>query len=314
MRHFLSLADLAPDDLLAILDTAHAMKAARAGLSKGAPDPEPTLAGRTLAMIFEKASTRTRFSFEQAMRQAGGSAIVVNAGDMQLGRGEPVRDTARVLSRYVDAVMLRVNTHDTLIEFAEWSDVPVINGLSDHNHPCQIVADLMTLEERGVTLAGAKLAWIGDGNNVCTSFIHASALAGFHLHIAAPEAYAPNADAIATAKAQGAEITVTHASNSGPREAAEGASAVITDCWVSMGDTDTAERLTALAPYQVTPDLMSATHPTHKGTPAPFLHCLPAYRGKEVTEAVFEGESSAVWDEAENRLHAQKAVLGWCMD
>ena len=304
MKHFLSLADLAPPDLRGILDAAHSTKAARAGLPKGAVDPEPSLPGQTLAMIFEKSSTRTRFSFEQAMRQAGGSAIVANAGDMQLGRGEPVRDTARVLSRYVDAVMLRVNRHETISEFAEHASVPVINGLSDHNHPCQIVADVMTLEERGVELAGSKVAWLGDGNNVCASFINAAPLAGFELHLSCPGEYAADPELINAARDKGATITLANSSQS----AVDGAAAVVTDCWVSMGDTDAKERLRALAPYQVDATLMAEASPD-----ATFLHCLPAYRGNEVTEEVMEGPQSAVWDEAENRLHAQKAVLGWSL-
>jgi len=307
MRHFLSLADLTAADLRAILDVAHAQKAARKGLPKGAPDPTLTLEHRTLAAIFEKASTRTRFSFEQAMRQAGGSTITTNASDMQLGRGEPVRDTARVLSRYVDAVMLRTNSHDTLTEFASFSSVPVVNGLSDHNHPCQIVADLMTLEERGVQLEGATLAWLGDGNNVARSLAHAAPLMGYTLRLACPPAYSLP-DSLFDDPAYAPHLQRSPSADA----AVAGAHAVFTDCWVSMGDTDRDARLQALGPYQVTPALMARTAPTPSGAPAPFLHCLPAYRGQEVTEAVFEGEASAVWDEAENRLHAQKAVLGWC--
>ena len=301
MRHFLSLADLTPADLRALLDAAIAMKAARAGLPKGALDPEPSLPGRTLAAIFEKNSTRTRFSFEQAMRQAGGSIITVNASDMQLGRGEPVRDTARVLSRYVDAVMLRVNRHETLTEFAEWAEVPVVNGLSDFNHPCQIVADLLTLEERGITLAGARIAWVGDGNNVARSFLHAAPLAGFTLAISSPDAYSLSGQELGAA---GASVEVADT----PEACVEAADAVVTDCWVSMGDEDYDERVRALTPYRVTETLMSRAK-----ADAPFLHCLPAYRDKEVEATVIEGEASVVWDEAENRLHAQKAVLSFLL-
>jgi len=304
MKHFLSLADLSAQDLRTILDTAHAQKKARAHLPKGAPDPTLTLPGHTLACIFEKNSTRTRFSFEQAMRQAGGSAIIVNASDMQLGRGEPIRDTARVLSRYVDAIMLRTNAHATLTEFAQWSDVPIINGLSDYNHPCQILADLMTLEERGHTLAESRLAWIGDGNNVLQSLINAAPLVGYTLVISSPSEYSLPTQILDAARKAGATIEVADT----PEAAAIGSDAIITDCWVSMGDEDYDARVTALTSYRVDENLMRRANPH-----ATFLHCLPAYRDKEVSDAVIEGEQSAVWDEAENRLHAQKAVLGWCL-
>jgi ornithine carbamoyltransferase len=310
MRHFLSLADLSAAELRAILDDAHAMKAARKGLPKGAPDPGATLNGDTLAMIFEKASTRTRFSFEQGMRQLGGSAIVAGANDMQLGRGESVADTARVLSRFVDAVMIRANDHATITEFADHADVPVINGLSDHNHPCQIMADLMTLEERGVDLSSATLSWIGDGNNVLASFVNAASQFGYSLRISSPSNYSldgnpKTAGLIDAARAKQARIETELT----PADAADGADALITDCWVSMGDTDKAERLAALGPYQIDAQLLGRAKPA-----ATFLHCLPAYRGQEMTAEVLEGDQSAVWDEAENRLHAQKAVVRWCLE
>ena len=314
MPHFISLADISPADLRAILDDAHAMKAARTlengkRLPKGTLDPSPALNGDTLAMIFEKASTRTRFSFEQGMRQLGGSSIVAGANDMQLGRGESVADTARVLSRFVDAVMIRSNAHSTIADFARHSDAPVINGLSDHNHPCQIMADLMTLEERGVKLAGAKLAWIGDGNNVLASFVNAAPAFGFELRISSPEGYRlednPKTQGlIAAAQAKQANIK----DGLSPDDAADDADALITDCWVSMGDTDKDERLAALGPYQI-----DAARMARAKKHALFLHCLPAYRGQEMTTDVLEGEQSAVWDEAENRLHAQKAVVKWCL-
>ena len=309
MPHFISLADIPAPELRAILDDAHAMKAARKHLPKGATDPSTALNGDTLAMIFEKASTRTRFSFEQGMRQLGGSSIVAGANDMQLGRGESVADTARVLSRFVDAVMIRSNAHSTITDFAEHADVPVINGLSDHNHPCQIMADLMTLEERGIKLAGAKLAWIGDGNNVLASFVNAASSFGFELRISSPEGYRleenPKTQGlIAAAQAKGAAIK----DGLSPDDAAEGADALITDCWVSMGDTDKAERLAALGPYQI-----DAARMKRAKKDAIFLHCLPAYREQEMTTEVLEGSQSAVWDEAENRLHAQKAVVKWCL-
>ena len=309
MPHFISLADISTADLRAILDDAHAMKAARQGLAKGAADPETALNGETLAMIFEKASTRTRFSFEQGMRQLGGTSIVAGANDMQLGRGESVADTARVLSRFVDAVMIRSKSHSTITDFAENADVPVINGLSDHNHPCQIMADLMTLEERGVELKGAKLAWIGDGNNVLASFVNAAPCFRFELRISSPDEY----DLEENPQTQGLveRALAKHGiiqSALRPDEAAEGADALITDCWVSMGDTDKDERIAALTPYQVNANRMALAKPG-----ALFLHCLPAYRGQEMTAEVLEGEQSAVWDEAENRLHAQKAVVKYCL-
>jgi len=309
MPHFISLADISAADLRAILDDAHAMKAARKGHAKGSLDPEAPLSGETLAMIFEKASTRTRFSFEQGMRQLGGSSIVAGANDMQLGRGESVADTARVLSRFVDAVMIRSNAHSTITDFAETADVPVINGLSDHNHPCQIMADLMTLEERGVTLKGAALAWIGDGNNVLASFVNAAPAFGFELRISSPEGYRleDNPKTRGLIKAAQNKQAIIHDDLS-PDDAADGADALITDCWVSMGDTDKAERLAALGPYQIDAARLLLAKPD-----ALFLHCLPAYRGQEMTAEVLEGEQSAVWDEAENRLHAQKAVVKWCL-
>jgi len=309
MPHFISLADISAADLRAILDDAHAMKAARKGQPKGSLDPNASLNGDTLAMIFEKASTRTRFSFEQGMRQLGGSSIVAGANDMQLGRGESVADTARVLSRFVDAVMIRSNAHSTITDFADHADIPVINGLSDHNHPCQIMADLMTLEERGVTLKGAKLAWIGDGNNVLASFVNAAPAFGFELRISSPGGYRlednPKTRGLITA-AQNRQGIVHDGLT--PDAAADGADALITDCWVSMGDTDKDERLAALGPYQI-----DAARMARADKDALFLHCLPAYRGQEMTAEVLEGPQSVVWDEAENRLHAQKAVVKWCL-
>ena len=302
MPDFLSLSDLSTAQIRGLLDHAHAMKAKRAGRPKGAADD--VLPGRTLAMIFEKSSTRTRFSFEQGMRQLGGSAIVATSDQMQLGRGEPVRDTARVLSRYVDAIMLRVNSHDTLVEFARYADVPIINGLSDYNHPCQILADLMTLEERGVELSGAKIAWVGDGNNVAMSFVNAAAQLGFSLHVASPEGYRLPGQDVERARARGADIALSD----DPDAAADGADALVTDCFVSMGDADYDARLAALSGYGLDEDRVSRAK-----AGAPVLHCLPAYRGQEITDALMEDPNSAIWDEAENRLHAQKAVLAWCM-
>jgi ornithine carbamoyltransferase len=315
MPHFISLADISAADLRAILDDAHTMKAARKGQSKGSLDPNAALRGETLAMIFEKPSTRTRFSFEQGMRQLGGTSIVAGANDMQLGRGESVADTARVLSRFVDAVMIRSNAHSTITEFAAHADVPVINGLSDHNHPCQIMADLMTLEEkfrtqdRGASLKGAKLAWIGDGNNVLASFVNAAPAFGFELRISSPEGYRleENPKTQGLIEAAQDKQAIIHNGLS-PDDAAAGADALITDCWVSMGDTDKEQRLAALGPYQI-----NAARMARANKDALFLHCLPAYRGQEMTAEVLEGPQSVVWDEAENRLHAQKAVVKWCL-
>lgn len=305
-KHFLSLSDLTQSDLRAILDDAHAMKKAREGLAKGAPDPDAALPGHTLALIFEKSSTRTRFSFDMAMRQLGGSSITATSNDMQLGRGESVADTARVLSRFVDGIMLRANSHATLTELAQNAEVPVINGLTDYNHPCQIMADLMTLEEKSdKPLSEMTLSWIGDGNNVLVSFVNAAAQLGYELRISSPEGYCVKGQTLEAARAKGANIQADLT----PQEAAAGADALITDCWVSMGDTDRAERLAAFPPYQIDEALLKTAAPN-----ATFLHCLPAYRGQEMTEAVLEGNQSAVWDEAENRMHAQKAVIKWCFN
>ena len=300
-RHFLDLWRLAPQDLRAILDDARDRKAARAGWPKGRADADAPARDRVLAMVFEKNSTRPRFSFDAAMRQLGGSAIIANAADMQLGRGEPVEDTARVLSRMVDAVMIRANRHEDVERFAQAATVPVINGLTDRSHPCQILADLMTIEERLGPVAGKTVAWVGDGNNVCASFIHAAPKLGFELRIACPAAYHPDLHDLARG---GDRVAMT----SDPRAAVEGADAVITDTWVSMGDSDHEARLAAFEAYQVDDTLMAlaADH-------ALFLHCLPAHRGEEVTDAVLDGPRSAVWDEAENRIHAQKAVIAWCL-
>jgi ornithine carbamoyltransferase len=304
MRHFLSLTDLSAHDIRSILDNAHARKAARAGQPKGMIDADAPLTGHTLAMIFEKSSTRTRFSFEQGMRQLGGSAIVATSDTMQLGRGEPVKDTARVLSRYVDAIMMRVNNHDTLIEFSRHATVPIVNGLSDNNHPCQIMADLMTLEERGLTLKGARIAWIGDGNNVAMSFVNLAAQTGIDLIVASPDGYRLRGQDVERARAAGAKITLTD----DPDEAANGADALITDCFVSMGDKDYEQRVKTLSPYNLDSARVAKAKPG-----AVVLHCLPAYRGQEITDSVMESEQSAIWDEAENRLHAQKAILMWCL-
>ena len=303
-RHFLDIWKLEPHELRAILEDAKARKAARAGWPKGRPDADRPADGRVLAMIFEKNSTRTRFSFDAAMRQLGGDTIISNAVDMQLGRGEPVEDTARVLSRMVDAVMIRSNVHDDVERFAHYATVPVINGLSDKSHPCQIVADLMTFEEHRGLVEGRTFAWVGDGNNVCSSFIHAAPLLGFTLNIASPAVFHPDLQDLARASGLQGRVNTTE----DPREAVRGADCVITDTWVSMGDTDHDERIEALEPYQVDARLMGEA-----AKDAVFLHCLPAHRGEEVTDKIIDGPASLVWDEAENRIHAQKSILAWCL-
>jgi ornithine carbamoyltransferase len=302
-RHFLDLWQIEGADLRAIVEDAKRRKAARAGWPRGRPDADPVGEGRTLAMIFEKNSTRTRFSFDAAMRQLGGDVIISTASDMQLGRGETIEDTAHVLSRMVDAVMIRANRHADLEAFAAASSVPLINGLSDKSHPCQILADILTLEEHRGPVAGKVLAWIGDGNNVCSTYIHAAAVFGFELRIASPRQYSPDAADLARAAERQGRVVVTE----DPREAVDGADCVMADTWVSMGDTDRDERLAALGPYQVDAALMALAK-----RDAVFLHDLPAHRGEEVTAEVIDGPQSLIWDEAENRLHAQKSILAWC--
>ncbi len=302
-RHFLDICDLSTADLRAIVDDAHARKIARKGWPKGRVDADAPAKDRVLAMIFEKNSTRTRFSFDAAIRQLGGDAIISTASDMQLGRGEPIEDTARVLSRMVDAIMIRANRHEDVESLARAAAIPVINGLTNMSHPCQILADIQTFEEHRGHIAGKTLAWVGDGNNVCNSFIHAAARFGFTLNIACPAAYKPAMAAMVFASESGAEVTVTQ----DPREAVRGADAVIADTWVSMGDIDYDERMAAFQPYQINGGLMGLA-----GKEALFLHCLPAHRGEEVTGDVIDGPQSVIWDEAENRIHAQKAVLAWC--
>ena len=301
-RHFLDLWRLDGATLRAILEDAKRRKRAREGWPKGRPDADAPADGRTLAMVFEKNSTRTRFSFDAAMRQLGGSVIIASAADMQLGRGEPVEDTARVLSRMVDAVMIRAVRHDDVERFAQAASVPVVNGLTDRSHPCQVLADILTLEEHCGPLDGLTLAWVGDGNNVCASLIHAVGRLGGRLRIACPADYHPDLHDLARAGTAG-QVEVVHDA----RAAVAGADAVLTDTWVSMGDTDHDARLKAFEPFQVDEALMSQAR---EG--AVFLHCLPAHRGEEVVDAVIDGPRSRVFEEAENRIHAQKAILAWC--
>ena len=302
-RHFLSLTDAGGDAIAAMLADAIDRKAARDEWPKGTPDADKPLAGRVMGMIFDKASTRTRVSFDIAMRQLGGSVLVLDSGTSQLGRGESVADTARVLSRMVDTIMFRTDDHARAQELAHHSSVPVINGLTDRSHPCQTVADLLTLVEHGKALPGLELAWIGDGNNVLHSILEAAALFKFNVRVATPPDYEPETEFVEMARAAGAAVTLTQ----DVAAAAADADVIVTDTWISMGQDHTDNKLAAMAPYRVDAKLMSGA----KGD-ALFLHCLPAHVGEEVTADVFEGPQSAVFDEAENRVHAQKSILLWC--
>ena len=306
MNHFLDLHKTAPADLRAMIDEAAAMKAARRGLPRGAPDAAQPLAGRMVALVFEKPSTRTRVSFDVGVRQMGGQTLVLSGSDMQLGHGETIADTARVLSRYVDLIMIRTFEESTLLELAEHATVPVVNGLTNRTHPCQIMADILTFEEHRGPITGRRVVWAGDGNNVCASFIHAAGQFGFDLTFSGPEPLDPDPAAIAAARAAGATITIER----DPFKAVPGADLVVTDTWVSMHDpASTRERRhNQLRPYQVNDALMAAAGPQ-----ALFMHCLPAHREEEVTSSVMDGPQSVIFDEAENRLHAQKAVLRWCL-
>jgi ornithine carbamoyltransferase len=305
-RNFIDLADAGPDGVRAMLDDARRRKLTRAGWPKGKPDVDRPLDGHVLAMIFEKNSTRTRVSFDVAMRQLGGTTIVMDAGSMQLGRGESIADTARVLSRYVDAIMIRTDDHSKVVEMASHATVPVINGLTDHSHPCQIMADLLTVIERRGSVEGTRWAWLGDGNNVLHSIIEAGSLLGFDVTAACPEGYDPDPAVVEAAKARAGNHPFVLTRD--PELAGAGADIVVTDTWVSMGQAHADEKLAALAPYQVTEGLMGQA-----AGDSLFLHCLPAHRGEEVVDAVIDGPQSAIWDEAENRLHAQKAILLWCL-
>ena len=300
MRHFLSLSDAGADGVAAMLADALDRKAARAGWPKGRADADAPLAGHVLACVFEKNSTRTRVSFDMAMRQLGGSALVLDSGTTQLGRGETVADTARVLSGYCDAIMLRTDDHAKLEEMAAHASVPVVNGLTDASHPCQIMADLLTIVEAGKQLPGLKVAWLGDGNNVLASIVEAATLMHFDVVAACPQGFQPEEEAIVAASGHARVVA-------DPREAVDGADIVVTDSWISMGQAHAETKLAALAPYQVDAALMALAKPD-----ARFLHCLPAHRGEEVTAEVIDGAQSLIWPEAENRLHAQKSVLRWC--
>ena len=299
MRHFLDLKDFSADTLHQLLDHARALKQAqRAGTGHEKP-----LAGKTIAMIFEKPSTRTRVSFEAGIAQLGGTALVLSAQDLQLGRGESVEDTARVLSRYVDAIMIRCSEHDTLMTLAANATVPVINALTNRSHPCQLMADLLTMIEYHGPLAGQTVAWLGDGNNVAASWVEAAALFGFQLRMACPHNYAPPGELLAWARANGGDIMLTE----DVAEAVDQVQSVVTDVWVSMGQEGGSQQQD-LAAYQVNEQVMKRA-----AGDAIFMHCLPAKRGSEVSVAVIDGPQSVVFDEAENRLHAQKAIMAWCV-
>jgi ornithine carbamoyltransferase len=301
VRHFLDLLKVSAADLREMLDASLAMKATRV---KGELSPNRPLAGKTLAMIFDRPSTRTRVSFEKAMRELGGDAMMLTGAEMQLGRGESFADTARVLSRYVDAIMIRILDHRAMEELARYATVPVINGLTKQSHPCQAMADIMTFEEHRGPIKGRKVAWSGDYNNVLSSWIDAAERFEFSLDIACPRELQPPAARIDSARAAGAKVTMSE----DPYAAVDGAAAVVSDCWVSMGDEDEFRRHNLLAAYQVNGRLMKAA-----AKDAIFMHCLPAHRGEEVTDEVIDGPQSVVFDEAENRLHAQKGVLAWCL-
>ena len=299
-RHFLDLSMIDAASLRLILAKAAELKALR---TKG--QMPPLLAGKKLAMIFEKNSTRTRVSFEVAMMELGGHALSFNGNELQLGRGETVADTAKVLSRYIDAIMLRCHSHDKLVELAENADVSVINGLTEFSHPCQILADILTFEEYCGSIKGKTIAWVGDGNNVAQSWIHAAALFGFALKLACPAQLNPLPEVVEWARKNGAIVEIMQS----PQEAVKNADCVTTDTWVSMGDPDPEAQIAMLAPYQVNEALMALASPK-----ALFLHCLPAHRGEEVTAGVIDGPQSKVFDEAENRLHIQKAIILWCLN
>jgi ornithine carbamoyltransferase len=301
VRHFLDLLKVPGPELRDIMDASAAMKAARV---KGQPPIARPLAGKTLAMIFDRPSTRTRVSFDLAMRELGGETIMLTGAEMQLGRGESIPDTARVLSRYVDAIMIRILDHEAMEELARHATVPVINGLTKQSHPCQVMADILTFEEHCGAIRGRKIAWSGDYNNVLSSWIDAAQRFDFSLDIACPRPLQPRPERLEEARALGAKVTM----GEDPFAAVDGAAAVISDCWVSMGDEDEGRRHNLLAPYQVNAALMGAA-----ATDAIFMHCLPAHRGEEVTDEVIDGPQSAVFDEAENRLHAQKGILAWCL-
>lgn len=306
MKHFLDIHTTEKDELSGIIKSARAMKDARKGRPHGTPDDEKPLDGRVVALIFEKPSTRTRVSFDVGVRQMGGTTMVLSGADMQLGHGETIADTARVMSRYVDLIMIRTFDESVLHEMAEYADVPVINGLTDRTHPCQIMADVMTYEEHRGPIRGKKVTWLGDGNNVCASFLHAAGQFGFDMVFAGPAQLDPEEEFVGLARKAGVSVSIE-------RDAAKAvaeADLVVTDTWVSMHDSQSSKerRHNMLRPYQVNDALMAHAKPD-----ALVMHCLPAHREEEITSAVMDGPNSVVFDEAENRLHAQKAVMRWCL-
>jgi ornithine carbamoyltransferase len=303
-KHFLDLADFDSATLAQLIADARTRKTARKGQPHGTPDADAPLKGRILALIFDKQSTRTRISFDVGMRQLGGETIMMSGNDMQLAREESTADTARVLSRYVDAVMIRLLDHEMVLDLARNATIPVINGLTKYSHPCQIMADVMTFEEKRGSIKGATVAWLGDANNILTSWVHAAARFGFRLNIASPKELSVHEDVREWAEGAGADVRF----GSDPEKAVAGANVVVTDTWVSLGDEDTTKRHNLLKAYQVNDRMMARADKD-----AMFMHCLPAHRGQEVTDEVIDGPQSVVFDEAENRLHAQKAILTWCL-
>ncbi len=301
-RHFLDLDKIPAPQLRQIVDAAHAMK--RAGKRVPSKLRPKDIEDAVLVMIFEQPSTRTRVSFDIGMRQLGGQTINLNHNDLQLGRGESTSDTARVLSRYADIIMIRANSHETVLQLAEHASIPVINGLTDRSHPCQVMADIMTLEENKGKISGRKIAYIGDGNNMATSWIHAAVQFDFELRIACPEELQPDPQVVAWAKKKKGKIII----GADASKAAKDVDCVVTDTWVSMGQSGAERRKALLKPFQVDDAIMGKAAPD-----AIFMHCLPAYRGNEVTASVIDGPQSVIFDEAENRLHAQKAILAWCL-
>ncbi|SNR63190.1 ornithine carbamoyltransferase [Puniceibacterium sediminis] len=307
MNHFLDIHKTDPGALRGMIDSAAAMKTARRGAPKATPDTEQPLANHMVALIFEKPSTRTRVSFDVGARQMGAETMVLSGNDMQLGHGETIADTARVLSRYVDMIMIRTFDEAVLTEMAEYASVPVINGLTDRTHPCQIMADVLTFEEHRGPIKGKKVVWAGDGNNVCASWLHAAGQFGFDLTFTGPVQLDPEMEFVGLARNAGATVTIER----DPAKAVEGADLVVADTWVSMHDAQSARerRHNMLRPYQINRALMDHAKPD-----ALFMHCLPAHREEEVTSEVMDGPNSVIWDEAENRLHAQKAVMRWCLE
>ena len=306
MKHFLDIHKTDPDDLRAILTQAQSTKDARNGLLKGTLDQDQPLAGHMVALIFEKPSTRTRVSFDVGVRQMGGQSLVLTGSEMQLGHGETIADTAAVLSRYVDLIMIRTFEEEALLELAEHATVPVINGLTNRSHPCQIMADIMTFEEHRGPIKGKKVVWAGDGNNVCASFLHAAGQFGFDMVVTGPEHLDPEPEFVAYARSKGVSVELIR----DPAKAVEGADLVVADTWVSMHDSLTTKerRHNQLQPFQVNAELMAHAKPD-----ALFMHCLPAHRGEEATNEIMDGANSVIFDEAENRLHAQKAIMRYCL-